>query len=173
MKKLTIYILAVAFLLAVFASSVISSPRGRIDREKREEVYEKIRMLRMLRMAEYMDLDTETALRLSEELKKYDDRQKELMKEGRELLSNLKDAVEKNAPESEISPIIAKIKVNMDKQHSLRKEKLESVKNVLNVQQQAKFILFEVQFKKRMTELARKAFGRKRSGAREPRPEGF
>jgi predicted transcriptional regulator len=171
MRKIFIYLIAISMLLCLFTSPVFPGIRRPVDREKRKEIYEKIRMLRLWRMAEYLDLDTETGLRIIEEMKKYEERHKDLMEQGMSLLDQLKSTVDKNASDEEISAIINKIRSNMDEQHRLKMEKFEATKKILTVTQQAKYILFEIQFMNRMADLARRAFGRNPN--REPRPPGF
>jgi hypothetical protein len=170
MKKIGIIFMtsAIFFILAIPAISVERFP-AKPDKEKMEQVRKKMDLLRNWRLMDELNLDESTAIKFFKSLKGIDDRERQLMDEGFDLIDKLRDATDKEkVDEKEIQILLHKIKANMDAHYELKKQRFDSVKSILTIEQQAKYMLFEMNFRKDMVGLAGKAMN---MGPHPPRDE--
>jgi Spy/CpxP family protein refolding chaperone len=156
-----IFILAV--IIGLFALPALSFDREqrRPDREKMERIREKMEFLRNWKMMDELKLDEATATKFFSAMKGFDKRNRKIMDEGFDLVKQLKSIVEKgNSSEKEMQALIAKLRANMEAEQNLKLQRVDAVKELLTVEQQAKYILFELSFKREMAGIAGKALNR-------------
>jgi len=165
---------AVRMLIIVLLMGLIALPvlAGRTDKQavkaNKAKTHEKIRLLRMWKMIDYLDLDEQTGLKLFNQFKEFDAQGKALKEENRELIQELRLAVEKKTiDEQRILDLVQNLRGNMNAEHNLKQARLDAVKEILTVEQQGKYILFEIIFKVEMAKLVGKSLkkeGKKKAG---------
>lgn len=156
---------ALVFGLAV---NSMAEPPDDFDRppskEQMEKIRERIETLRMWRLTEAIDLDEKGSAKLFPLLKKFDkkrvaieDAQREGMRELRQLL--------KEKRETQLKGLLERLEKNHKDLQKLKEEEWVELKNILTIEQQAKFIIFLQEFSKEVRRLI--------AEARERRPERF
>jgi hypothetical protein len=94
-------------------------------------------------------------------MKGFDERNRKIMDEGFDLVKQLEGIVEKgNGNEKEIQALITGLRANMEAEHNLKLQRIDAVAGLLTVEQQAKYILFELSFKREMVGIAGRAMNR-------------
>jgi Spy/CpxP family protein refolding chaperone len=170
MRKICMVILAttVSLIMAIPAISGEKRP-VRADKEKRQEIRKKMDLLRNWRLMDELELDEEQAIRFFNALKGSDEREHQLMDEGLADVKKLRDALgNEKIDEKEIQALLNKMNTNMNAMHELRNQRFSAIKSILTIKQQAKFVLFEMNFRKDMVGLAGKAMN---MGFHPPRDE--
>jgi Rad3-related DNA helicase len=167
-----IFILAVIIGLVALPALSFDREQRRPDKEKMERIREKMEFLRNWKLMDELKLDEATASKFFSAMKGFDERNRKIMDEGFNLVKQLKNIVEKgNSSDKEMQALIAKLRANMEAEHNLKLQRIDAVKELLTVEQQAKYILFELSFKREMAGIAGKALNRASRPMRGERPE--
>jgi len=112
-------------------------PEGRLD---------DFEALRMWRLTRELDLTEREASRLFPLLKRYSSTRRELFREHRGKLRELEELLRQSAPEERIREKIAEVEACMRKMDEARWREWEEVKEVLPVQKQARYLIFQDRF---------------------------
>ncbi len=156
--KNSIRLILITFLVVLIAASAVNS-QG--HRRGRNGVREKMQLLKMWKMIEYLDLDEETGIKLFNIIKQYDNKHHELMMESRKLMGELKQELKKDKKnETNIKSLIRRIRANSDASHRARQEKFDAASKMLTLEQQAKLLIFEIEFMREVARLTHRAMGR-------------
>ncbi len=128
-----------------------SQSRGGPDAKKREEVRKKVETVRMWRLTEELKLDEKTGAKLASFLSAMDEKRRGLMHERMETMRDLRAIVKKKNPDEK------KLKADLDKLEKNRREMVElegketgGVKDILSVEQQARYVIFQQEFRREM-----------------------
>ena len=175
MRKILIVLMTV-LITGVFAGYGYSYQQGRGSFDgppQKKELREKINMMRIWKLTEVLDLNEETASRLFPVLHKYKKERDELKHDMKITAKELEKAVNTGSDE-EIRNILRGIKQSRDKLRGIEDKELAELRDILTVQQQAKYILFHQKFKrqikKRLLQERERHSGR--SGNEMPNAEG-
>jgi len=165
MMKIKILIMT-AILTTAAALSFGQQPSGPRDHDdtvsekKHEEVRKKVGAVRIWKLTEKLKLDTETSARVSSLLSSIDLKRKDLQREQMESMKILRQAIDVAKPDQ------AKIRTHLDKldknQHALqdlREKEMSGVKSLLTVEQQARYVLFQQEFRREMRGMIEDARG--------------
>jgi len=156
-----IFILAAIISLVALPALSIDREQWKPDREKMEKIRHKMEFLRNWKLMDELKLDEATASKLFNAMKGFDERNRKIMDEGFDLVKQLESIVEKgNGNEKEIQALITKLRTNMEAGHNLKLQRIDAVARLLTVEQQAKYILFELSFKREMVGIAGRAMNR-------------
>ena len=159
MEKNLLKLMFLGFFVIVFVTSSIAAPPGNFDRppprEKMEKVRKRIETLRMWKLTKALDLDEKIAARLFPLLNRYD--KKRVVKERnlREDIIALKDAL-KNNKEGQIKDTLENLEKNHKSLQEIKDEERAELKKILTIEQQAKFILFQLEFNKEIKKIISK-----------------
>lgn len=156
-------ILVLAVIIGLVALPALSFDREqrRPDREKMEKIRHKMEFLRNWKLMDELKLDEATASKLFSAMKGLDGRNRKIMDEGFDLVKQLESIVEKgNGSEKEMQALITRLRANMEAGHNLKLQRIDAVAGLLTVEQQAKYILFELSFKREMAGIAGRAMNR-------------
>jgi Spy/CpxP family protein refolding chaperone len=167
-------ILIIAAIIGLVSLPALSFDREqpRPDREKMEKIRHKMEFLRNWKLMDELKLDEATASKLFTAMKGFDERNRKIMDESIDLVKQLKNIVEQgNGNEKEIQALIAKLRANMEAEHNLKLQRIDAVAGLLTVEQQAKYILFELSFKREMAGIAGRALNRASRSMRSGGPE--
>lgn len=140
--------------------------------QKREEIRKKMEAIRIARMTEELKLDEKTAAKFIPVITSLDQRRRTLLMENQQILQEMRILL--NAPqtdEARLKTAISSIEKNQHEVQSLRSKELSAVKDHLNLQQQAKYLLFHAEFQREMRGMIEGArSGPGRGNARGVRP---
>ena len=133
---------------------------GAVSEKKREEIRKKIEAVRIWRLTEALKLDTDTGARLSSLVSSMDLKRKEIMKDYTQAMKELRVYMKAATPDE------AKLKATLDtidKKHhemqEIRNQELKSLKDMLTVEQQARYRLFQHEFNREMRKMIAGARG--------------
>lgn len=168
--KIFVKIAVITALMGLLAMPVLAFEREqpkpdreqpRPERERMEKIRQKMEFLRNWKLMDELKLDEAAASKFFSTLKSYDERDRKLMDEGFDLVKQLKNAIDQGKNnEKELQSLINKMRANLEAQQNLKLQRLDAVKGLLTIEQQAKYVLFELNFKREMIGLAGKAMNR-------------
>lgn len=144
----------------VVAQPAATPPQGeekRMSREWREELRKKVELIWMQKMTEKLDLTEEEKAKVFPLLRQYDERNRTLRHENRQLARELQKMIDDNASEQELKKTIEALEENEHKLQELREEGFHELAKIISVEKQAKYIVFQARFKHVMDGLIRRA----------------
>jgi Spy/CpxP family protein refolding chaperone len=123
--------------------------RGNIlSEEKREEIRKKIEVVRIWRLTEQLKLDTTTSAKLASLMSSIDEQRKGIiqaqMMSMRELRSTLKS---QKLDEAKIKSLLDNLESNQLSMQKLRERQWKGLRDILTIEQQARFLLFQQAFR--------------------------
>lgn len=125
-----------------------------LSEKKREEVMKKIEAVRIWRLTEELKLDQGTAAKLSAFLSTFDQQRKTVLREQVTIMKDLRHAV--NTPKSDEAKLKAALE-KLEKNHSamqeLKEKEFNGLKEILTIEQQARFVLFQQKFQHEMRKM--------------------
>ncbi|NIS61124.1 MAG: hypothetical protein GTO13_10605 [Proteobacteria bacterium] len=138
--------------------------------EKRKKVRERIELIRMWKLTEELDLSQETGAKLFPLLRKYDEKWINLQKERRDLMQELRKALEgEEISDKELEGTMERVETNAGAISDLLRQQRQELKGILSPRQQAKFILFQSQFHREIREIIAEARQRRVKERRDDR----
>jgi hypothetical protein len=124
----------------------------------------------MWKLTEELDLTEETGAKLFPILRKYDEKWIGLRKERRDLMQQLRKALEDEATsDKEMEGAMERVETNALAVSDLLRQQRQELKGILSPRQQAKFILFQRQFHREIREIIAEARHRKVRARRDDR----
>lgn len=130
--------------------------------EKRKKIRERIGLIRMWKLTEELDLTEEMGAKLFPLLRKYDEKWIKLQKERRDLMQQLRKALEDEATsDKELEGAMERVETNARAISDLLRQQRQELKGILSPRQQAKFILFQRRFQREIREIIAEARQRK------------
>ncbi|RKZ26482.1 hypothetical protein DRQ26_04350 [bacterium] len=153
MKKLEAYkmkwtIFTVALFGVLFAQPMMPDKSD-------PEIMERIETVKMWKLTEALDLSEEQAAKLFPVMNRANKRRKEIKSRQMELFGVLRDALDSGADSTELLSILDEMTDLKNQECELQIDFLSQIKQILSPEQQAKYVMFEVEFKKRMMQLLR------------------
>jgi Spy/CpxP family protein refolding chaperone len=134
---------------------------GPPSEERREEVRKKIEAVRIWRLTEELELDTNSIAKLSSLLSSLDRKRRDTMREQMEAMRDLRSLLKAAKPdETKIKSLLEKIEKNHNEMQSVRNRELKSLKEILTVEQQARYLLFQQDFQREMRSMISGARGK-------------
>ncbi len=130
------------------------NPPGRsnaLSKEKREEIRKKIETVRIWRLTERLKLDTTTSAKLASLLSSFDQQRQGVVQEQMAALHELRVILKSQKPdEARIKAALDKLQNNQHAMQELRDREFSGLKDILTVEQQARFLLFQQDFRREM-----------------------
>lgn len=124
---------------------------GPPSEERREEIRKKIEAVRIWRLTGELKLDATTSAQLSSLLSSLDQKRRDIHREQRETMRELRFSLRTAKPEeSKIKPLLEKLEKNHRAMQELRDRELKGMKEFLTIEQQARFLLFQQEFQREM-----------------------
>ena len=155
MSRTSYLIILIAGILAFSAEALLAQPPPRL--EKRKEARERIETLRLWKMIEFLDLTEEQSDQFLPLFHRFQKAQKELQSAARELFGSLKEELESKEPDEEkIKAILTELEKNQEALDEERKNFLIDSRKTLSLIQEARLLLFEQEFEKRLRETIRR-----------------
>src|SRR5512134_112676 len=127
------------------------APGAEPSEARREEVRKKIEAVRTWRLTEALKLDAPTSSKLSALLSSFDQRRRDIMREQMTAMRQLRRMLDSPKPdESKIKIALDGLEKNRHAMQALRDKEIGGVKEILTVEQQARFLLFQQEFRREM-----------------------
>jgi Spy/CpxP family protein refolding chaperone len=169
MKRLKLsgmFFLVFIFLLTAQAVKAQRPPAYPFPEEgKRERLREEIETMKMWKMLEVLDLTDEQSNDFLPAWKELQKAQKEFREKRENLLKSLEAVLGEEKPdESKIRDILGQLEKERSKFDEVQQRFRKKAQEVLTSEQQAKLLLFEDKFEKRMMEIIRQYRERKGFG---------
>ncbi|MDH4222080.1 MAG: hypothetical protein OEV55_00925 [candidate division Zixibacteria bacterium] len=165
MRKVKVSIVLLFTLVFLFSFQLLYAqgpPRRDFpDEETRERIREEIETIKMWKMLEVLDLSGEQSDKFLPAWKEVRDAHKVFKDKREDLLRELEFTLreEQKGKEKKITEILDQLQADKSKLEKTQ-EKLERItKEVLSLEQQAKLLVFEEKFERRMMEMIRKYRG--------------
>ncbi len=122
---------------------------GRLSEGKREEIRKKIEAVRIWKLTEALKLDENGAAKLSAFLSSIDQQRRDIMREQMETRRELRHTLQAPKPdESKLKAAIDKLEKNRRAMMEIRDKELSGLKNILTTVQQARFLIFQQEFRR-------------------------
>jgi Spy/CpxP family protein refolding chaperone len=148
---------------------------GPPSEERREEVRKKIEAVRIWRLTEELKLDTNSSAKLSSLLSSLDVKRRNTMREQMEAMRDLRSLLKAAKPdEAKLKPLLEKLEKNHHEMQGLRDQEMKGLKDILTIEQQARFLLFQQEFQREMRDMISGARGKgqgRRGGPMNDNPE--
>lgn len=155
MPKRSYLIILVAGILVFSAEALLAQPPPRM--KNRKEARERIETLRLWKMIEFLDLTEEQWDKFLPLFHRFQEAQKELKAAKRDLFDSLKEELESKEPDQgKIRAILTELEKNQEALEKERKDFLIDSGKTLTLIQEARLLLFEREFEKKLRETIRK-----------------
>ncbi len=148
------------------------------DAQKREEIRKKIDTVRMWRLTEALKLDEKTGTKLASFLSTIEEKRRLLMSEHMQAMKDLRTALAAVNPDAKtLKNHLDKLEKNRKEMVELQRKEMNGVRDILTVEQQARYVVFQQDFRREMRGMSsgargngqgKRGFG-KRSGGPGPR----
>ena len=116
-----------------------------------ERALERINTVRLLKMVDALGLERETAAKLASVSNKYCETRKSLLRNMRKDLDALRQILKKGSPdESELKELVGQVKSLKKELADLKLHQMDEEMNLLTHEQQARYLIFKVDFHKEM-----------------------
>ena len=164
MHIIKVFILSV-FLLGICSEGMAISAYGDdLDgppsKEQREKVRKRIETMKMWKLTKALDLDEKTSSRLFPMLNDYDKKRKEVEREIRKDIDFLKEALELKE-ESRIKDLLEVLEQKHNTLKRLGDEERNRLREVLTIEQQARYLIFKMEFRREIRRMIAEAKGRR------------
>ena len=128
-----------------------------------ERALERINTVRLLKMIDALGLEKETAAKLASISNKYCETRKSLLRNMRKDLDALRQILKKGRPdESELKELVGQVKSLKKELADLKLHQMDEEMNLLTHEQQARYLIFKVDFHKEMHGLIQEIRGAKK-----------
>ncbi len=158
----------IAAVLIITGSAVFAQqgPGSEADARKREEVRKKVEAVRIWRLTEALKLDEKTSARLSSFLSVLDEQRRGLVRERMETLRDLRPLLKPERPdEKKLKIALDKLDKNRLAMADLEEKENAGVKDILTVEQRARYVIFQHEFRREIRGMIAGARGGAQQGA--------
>jgi Spy/CpxP family protein refolding chaperone len=137
-------------------------------KDPREKSWERIQMMKVWKLTETLKLDRESAARFIAVNNYYEEARKKVHRDFREDIQKVRNVIrDVNPSERELKDLVIRLKNRKKEMNDLENKQLEEEMNLLKPEQQARYFLFQIDFRREMEDMIREI-----RGERLPRP-GF
>lgn len=124
---------------------------GGVPEERREEIRKKIEAVRIYRLTEELKLDQQTAAKLAALLGSVEQKRRELTREQLETMRELHASLKAGNPdERKLKGLLEKLEKNQKGIAEVREREIKGLKDILTVEQQARYLIFQREFMREM-----------------------
>lgn len=137
-------------------SSVVWAESWKEDKDPRGKAWERIHMIKMFKLTEALKLDREGAARFFAVDNKYKEGKRRLRHDLHEDIQRLRSLIrDMNPPERELRELLSRMKNRRKELDDLIQKQTEEEMNLLKLDQQARYVLFQIDFHREMQDLIR------------------
>jgi hypothetical protein len=150
-KLLWIFLMVAGLVSSAWADSWKEADKGQHDK-----AWERMRMLRMVKLTDTLKMDRDQSARFVTLDSQYEETKKKSWREFHEDVQKLRTLVrEANPPERELRDTVNRIKTRKRNLNDLNNRQIDEELNLLRPEQQARYILFTIDFRREMESLIR------------------
>jgi Spy/CpxP family protein refolding chaperone len=123
-------------------------PGGPPSEERREEIRKKVEAIRIWRLTEELKLDSQASAKVAALLGSLDNQRAALMRESQENMRALREQLTPSGKpdERKLKTILEKLERNHHEMMELREREWKGMKEILSVEQQARYVIFQREF---------------------------
>jgi Spy/CpxP family protein refolding chaperone len=146
--------------VTVLAQPATTPPQGeerRMTPERREELRKKIEGIWQQKLTERLNLTEEEKTKVFPLLRQYEEQKRALRQENRQLVRELEDKIKANASEKELKRTIRDLEENEHKLLEVQEEGFHELAKILPVEKQARYIVFQEEFRREIHRLIQRA----------------
>jgi Spy/CpxP family protein refolding chaperone len=133
--------------------------------EKREAIRRKIEAVRIWKLTEALNLDTATSAKLASFLGSMDQQRMGILRDQMMTMRELRRSLQNPKPdEKSLKVSLDRLGKNRLAMHELREKELSGLKDILTIEQQARYVIFQQEFQREMREIIAGARGKGGSG---------
>ncbi len=126
-------------------------PGGGMSEERREEVRKKIEAVRIYRLTEELKLDPQTAAKMAALLGSVEQKRRTIVQEQMGAMRELRDSLRAGSPdERKLKGLLEKLEKNHHEMSEIRDKEMKGLKELLTVEQQARYLVFQQEFMREM-----------------------
>lgn len=153
-------------LFLILGSSMAFAQSWKEVKDPREKSRERIQMMKLWRLTEVLKLDKEGAARFFTVNNYYEETKKKAHRDFHEDIQRVRNVLrDMNPPERELRDMVLRLKNRKKEMNDLENKQLEEEMNLLRPEQQARYLLFQIDFRREMDDIIREV-----QGERPPRP---
>lgn len=160
MQKNVVKLFLLFFLVVGFAGNSMAEFPGDYDRppskEQMEKVRKQIETLRMWKLTKALDLDEKTSAQLFPVLNRYDKKRAEVERALWTGVQELRDSL-RDRRESRLRDILDRLEMDHKALQRINDEERTEMKKILTTEQQAKYVLFHIEFNKEIRRIIAEA----------------
>jgi hypothetical protein len=124
------------------------------SKEKREEVRKRVEAIRIYRLTGALKLDEKASAQLASLLGTIDLQRRELMDQNMDAMKELRTSLRSPHPsESKLKPILERLEKNHREMSGLKDKELKGLKDILTVEQRARYVVFQRDFAREIRSL--------------------
>ena len=130
------------------------------SKEKREEIRKRVEAIRIYRLTGVLKLDEKASAQLASLLGAIDLKRRELMDQNIDAMKELRSSLKSPHPsESKLKPILERLEKNHREMSELKDKELKGLKDILTVEQRARYYVFQRDFTREIRGLITSARG--------------
>jgi Spy/CpxP family protein refolding chaperone len=167
MKSVRVAIMVVLLIIAGTIAHAQQGPgqSGNESAQKREEVRKKIETVRLWRLTEELKLDEKTGAKLASFLSALDEQRRDAIRERMHAVQDLHSVLKSGKPdERKLKDDLAKFEKARREMTQLDIKETQGLKGILSIEQQARYVIFQQEFRREM----RRMIAGARNGGRGP-----
>lgn len=130
------------------------APSGRgnaLSEKKREEIRRKVETVRIWRLTEALKLDVNTSAKLASLLSSLEQNRRNALREQMEIMRELRRSLKSGkTDEADIKFLLDKIEKTHRMIQDVREQEWKGVQEILTIEQQARFLIFQQEFRREM-----------------------
>jgi cytochrome c556 len=127
---------------------------------KREEIRKKIETVRIWRLTEQLKLDAATGAKLAALLSSFDQQRQKMVQEQMATMRELRAFLKVQKPdEGKLKTALDALQKNQHALQGLRDSEISGLRDILTIEQQARFVLFQQEFRREMQSMISHARG--------------
>ena len=136
-------------------------------KDPHEKSWERIQMMKVWKLTETLKLDRESVARFIAVNNYYEEARKKVHRDFREDIQKVRNMLQGTNPsERELKDLVIRLKNRKKEMNDLENKQLEEEMNLLKPEQQARYFLFQIDFRREMEDMIREIQGERppRSG---------
>jgi hypothetical protein len=144
----------------VLAQPATPPPQGeerQMSQERREELRKRVELIWQQKLTEKLSLTEEEKAKVFPLLRQYEEKRRARRQENRHLVRELEQMIENKATERELKKTIRALEENDNKLREEKEEGFHELAKILPVDKQARYIVFQEQFRREMHRLIQRA----------------
>ena len=155
-----LFLSALLIMFAVTVQAGTAATAGPPSEARREEVRRKVETVRIWRMAEALKLNQDKSAQLSALLSSLDRKRRDSQRRQFATMGEIRKLLKVPAPdEAKLKPLLDNLEQNRSAMQDLRAAEFTGLKDILTVEQQARYLVFQQDFQREMRSMIAGARG--------------